>query len=140
MLKEVERTTNLAVHHTEGDQQEQVGHLTDGHAFRAVTYNAEDGKQSQSHSCTNALVAAKKEIDKGKDADTHQNERKVIVAPTPLGIIEIVYNDPHKEGVEGRTDEQVQQIDVFGKESCKYFHNGSDACWSKKRERWKRWV
>ena len=55
MLKEIERTANLAVHHTQGDEQEEVGHLTDGHTFRTVTHNAEDGKQSQRHSRADAL-------------------------------------------------------------------------------------
>ena len=96
-----------AVEHRKGNEEEEVGHLTDGHALCSITDDAENGKQAQSRS--DLQVGTVHQVNQHEDADGEQNEGEIIIAAASLGIIEEMDNGPHDGEVEQKADTHFEQ-------------------------------
>jgi hypothetical protein len=92
-LNDVE-VTRLTVQHRKGDEEEEVGHFADGHALRAVTDDAKDGKESEGGTYHSGVgdgsydFSTHEQVDEHEDAYREQDECEVVITALPLGEVE----------------------------------------------------
>ena len=92
----------------EGDEHEQIGHLTYGHRLGTVAYDAENGEKPQGKSDFE-LDTSQQEYQE-KDAHADEHEREVVVPAPALGIIKEMDDTPRDKGVEREAQQQLPHI------------------------------
>ena len=98
----------------EGDDDEEIGHLADGHRIRAVTHDGEDTEESDADTHGGLALQVFEyeyhEEDDEEDGHRDEHEREVEVAPATLTVIQAVDDEPGEHDVDQQADEHHQEI------------------------------
>ena len=92
----------------QGNNHKEVGHLPDGHGFRAVADNAKDGEQAQGEPYAHLYIAHNVEQDEHGRRKHHEGE--VVVPAFALLVIETVHQHPAYHQVQGKADAQFRHF------------------------------
>ena len=96
--------TPHGIDHAHSHQHEEISHLSDGHSFRAITDNAENGKQAECSSCVHQIIFHQGH--KHEDADGHDDKYEHIIAAITLGEIEATCDNGHHYKVYDEADDE----------------------------------
>ena len=91
----------------EGNEEEEIGHLSDGHTLCAIADDAEDGEESEGGADAHVARALQQEGDEHEDTDGEKDEGEIVVSSVTFGIVEEVNNYPSDEGIDSETDDEV---------------------------------
>jgi len=102
------------IHQREGDDDEEIGHLTDRHRIGAVTHDGEDAEESDTHThrglALHILEHEYHEEDDEEDGYGDEHEREVEVAAAALTVVQAIDDEPCEQAVDQQADEHHHKV------------------------------